>query len=85
MGIATSGSGDNLLYAATNTEIPSLAGATRRVVIRYSNGTLQVSIDGTLYLSQAVTVPPMAIVGWTAGTGGSTDRHLVRNVTFSYT
>ncbi len=84
LGVATSANGGNVDYLVTNTSIPVLRNSTRHVLIRYSSGTLQVSIDGTLYVSQAVTIPPLAFVGWTAGTGGLTDRHLVKNVTFSY-
>jgi hypothetical protein len=84
VGIATTAFGDSLVFLATNSSIPPLQNATRRVVIRYTNGTLNVFIDGTLYLSQAVSISPWALVGWTAGTGGLTNRHSVSNVTFSY-
>lgn len=84
VGIANSASGNYFNYAATSTAIPTLRNATRRVVIRYANGILEISLDGTVYLTQAVTIPPRALVGWTAGTGGLTNRHMVSNVTFSY-
>jgi hypothetical protein len=84
VGIATSASGDTFNYAATNTTIPLLDNSTRRVVLRYSGGVLQVSIDGVVYLTQTVSVAPLSYVGWTAATGGLTNRHRVTNVSFSY-
>jgi len=84
VGIATSATGDSLNYVATNTAVPILENSTRRVVIRYSAGVLQVSIDGVVYLTQPVTLAAQAYVGWTAATGGLTNRHAVSNVAFSY-
>jgi hypothetical protein len=82
MGIATGGNGDTLSYAATNATVPALHNATRHVVISYSGGVLHVTLDGTVVFNQTVTLPSSALVGWTAGTGGSTDRHLVTNAVF---
>ena len=56
IGIATGGQRRRHSYAATNTTIPALRNSTRHVVIRYSGGTLPVSVDGTLFLSQAVSI-----------------------------
>jgi hypothetical protein len=82
--IATAASGDNFTYAATSSAIPILQNSTRRVVLRYVGGVLQVSIDGVLYLTQPVLIAPNALLGWTAGTGGFSNRHLINNVTFAY-
>ena len=41
------------------------------------------SVDGTPRLDAAVTVPPTALLAFTAGTGGATDVHTVRGVSVS--
>ena len=43
---------------------------------------LTVAVDGTQVLSQAVTLPASAYVGFTAGDGSLTNRHAVSNVVF---
>ena len=82
MGITTSGLNDNMDYVVTTTSIPALRNATRHVVISYAGGVLTVTYAGTVVLSTPVTLPSNAYIGWTAGTGGNTDRHMVTNVTF---
>jgi hypothetical protein len=82
IGIATSGLGDDISYASTATSIPALRNTTRHVVLQYAGGVLSVTYAGAVVLSTPVTLPPNAYIGWTAGTGGSTDRHMVSNVTF---
>jgi hypothetical protein len=82
MGIATGAAGDNLNYLATNTTIPTLRNATRRVVITYNAGIMRVTLGGTEVFNRAVPLPSNALIGWTAGTGGLTNRHMITNVTF---
>jgi len=82
VGIATSANGDNISYAATSTAIGPLRGNTRRVIITYAGGVLQVSVAGVVVLNRSVVLPPNAFVGWTAGTGGLSNRHMITNVTF---
>ena len=72
----------DLFYSATNTTVPTLRNTTRQVVITYTAGVLRVTLAGTEVLNQAVTLPPFALVGWTASTGAITDRHMISNVTF---
>ncbi len=71
---------DAMHWLATSTAIPSLR-ATRHVKIEVLNGTITVWIEGTQVLSQAVTVPAQALLGFSGGSGGSTDNHQVSNVT----
>ena len=51
-------------------------------MINYNAGVLRVTLGGTEVFNQAVTLPPFALIGWTAATGGLTDRHMITNVTF---
>jgi hypothetical protein len=44
-----------------------------------------VAIDGTQVLSQAATLPASAYLGFSAGTGGLTNRHAVANVVVTST
>ena len=63
--------------------IPSLNDSTRRIDIALAANNVRVSIDGTQVLNANVTLPTNARLGFTAGTGGSNNRHAVSNVTFS--
>lgn len=85
VGIAngTNGGTDRLAWLATSTTIPNLRTAIRHVVVDVENGTIKVSIDGTQYLSQAVTLAPNVLLGFTGATGAVTDNHQVSNVVIS--
>jgi hypothetical protein len=83
VGIATSAIGDNLNYAGTNTTVPALRNTTHHIVVGYLGGVVIVTMDGTTVFTQSVPVPASALIGWTGGTGGQTDRHMVSNVSFS--
>jgi hypothetical protein len=50
------------------------------VTVVESGGHLTVSVDGILYIDQAITLPDSVLIGFTAGTGGLTNQHLVANV-----
>ncbi len=83
-GITDGSAGAGLLHwLATSTAIPALRTATRHVKIETLNGTVNVSVEGTKYLSTAVTLPEKVYVGFTGGTGGSNDIHKAANVTIS--
>jgi len=71
---------DNLTWAATSVGVPSLRTGMHHVAVAVVNGVLCVSIDNLPVLSTSVAVPPVVLVGFTAGTGGLTDRHLVSAV-----
>ena len=72
-----------LNWLATSTTIPALRTATRHVKVETLNGTVSVWVEGTKYLSTAVTLPAKVLVGFTGGTGGSNDIHKAANVTIS--
>ena len=40
-----------------------------------------VAVDGTQVLSQTVTLPTSAYLGFSGATGGLTDRHAIANLT----
>ena len=71
---------DAMHWLTTSTAVPSLR-ATRHVKVEVLNGTITVSIEGTQVLSQAVTLPSQALLGFSGGSGGLTDNHQVSNVT----
>ncbi len=84
VGITDGSAGAGLLHwLATSTAIPALRTATRHVKIETLNGTVNVWVEGTKYLSTAVTLPPKVLVGFTGGTGGANDVHKAANVTIS--
>jgi hypothetical protein len=86
VGVATSANGDVITYAATNTTVPPLKNATRHVVVTTGGGRVKVTIDGTQVLDAGgVTIPASAIVGFSAGTGGMTDRHAITNTNITMT
>lgn len=74
------GQPDQLTWAATSGSVPSLRSGTHRVQVRVTAGRLTVDLDGKRTLAAAVTLPPTVLIGFTAGTGGLTDRHTVSAV-----
>ena len=83
-GIADGSAGAGLLHwLATSTAIPALRTATRHIKIETLEGTVNVFVEGTKYLSTAVTLPSKVYVGFTGGTGGLNDIHKAANVTIS--
>jgi hypothetical protein len=49
-------------------------------LIEYNSGALTVSINGTQYLTGNYTSNMLGYMGFTASTGGSNDKHSIRNV-----
>ncbi len=76
-------SAGTLNWLATSTTIPALRTATRHIKVETLNGTVNVFVEGTRYLSTAVTLPAKVLVGFTGGTGGSNDIHKAANVAIS--
>jgi hypothetical protein len=77
------GSGQTELHwLATTSSVRSLLGPDQ-VTIVLDSGVLTVTIDGTQVMSQAVTVGPKVLVGFTGSTGSLTDIHSVSNVSIS--
>jgi len=85
VGIAngTNGAVDRLFWLATSSAIPNLRTATRHVVVDVNGGVMTVKLDGVQYLSQAVTLPPNVLLGFTGATGWVLDNHQVSNVVVS--
>ncbi len=71
---------NELHWLATANLTAPLQGATHHVKVTTAAGTMTVSIDGTSVLSQAVTLPPSAFLGFSAGTGGATNRHAISHL-----
>ena len=65
--------GGNLNFLRSN--------AYNTAVISYNYGVVTVSVNGTQYLSGTYNLNFAGYMGWTASTGGSNDRHSIRNAT----
>ena len=78
VGVATTGNG--LTYAQTSTAIGALRNATHHVDVTVTANHVTVLVDGAPTLDTNVTVAPNAYLGFTASTGGLTDRHTITNV-----
>ncbi len=70
-----------LHWLSTFTPASSLRTGTHKVKVSTAGGAIAVSLDGTKLGSVAVTLPASAYVGFSGGTGGSTDRHAVSGLT----
>jgi hypothetical protein len=76
-----SGSTDLLHWLATaNLSVP-LQNSVHRVRVHTGGGVVTVDVDGTQVLSQAVTLPEHAYLGFSAATGGLDNRHAVSQLT----
>lgn len=85
-GIATStagASGPPSSYLASTTSVPALRPGTHDWTVTVSGGVMTVTCDGVQILSQAVTLTPTVMVGFTAANGARDDTHIVRNVKVS--
>lgn len=76
-----SGTAPSAYFTATN--IPSLIGTHTWWVVFYQ-GVISVAMDGRIVLRGAVVIPSSVLPSFTAGTGASTDSHVVRDVFFEY-
>jgi gliding motility-associated-like protein len=65
--------GGNLNFLRSNTY--------NTAVISYNYGVVTVSVNGTQYLTGTYNLNFAGYMGWTASTGGSNDRHSIRNAT----
>jgi hypothetical protein len=79
--VATSTAGGQPAFVATSTSVPDLRSGTHAVMVSVAGSTITISVDGTQILGTPVpSLPPSAIVGFTAATGGSNDVHALTNV-----
>ena len=69
-----------LTFATTTTTVPLLRPGTNRVSVSVRAGTMTVAVGGRPVLAAPLTVPPQALVGFSAGTGSNTDAHTVSRV-----
>jgi hypothetical protein len=79
VGISTGATSGVLNFAATAALPGSLRSGTHVVTVFLRAGTLTVSIDGSVALTHAVSVPPTALVAFTGSTRDVTDLHIVRD------
>ncbi|MFF0473756.1 choice-of-anchor D domain-containing protein [Streptomyces sp. NPDC004284] len=85
VGVATGGSGTTLRYAATSSAVPALRTGSHVIdVSMTAAGRLVVLVDGTRIIDAAVTLPRNVLVGFSAATGGLTDRQVVTGVRIGY-
>jgi hypothetical protein len=67
---------DQLQWLSTATLATSLR-ATHTFTVNLNDGTLTVTMDGTVVLTATVVVGPRVLIGFTGGTGALTDPHAV--------
>lgn len=72
-----------LSWLQTASLLTPLQNTTRRVRVAISAGVVTVSLDGVPVLSRAVSLPSRVLLGFSAATGGLTNRHAVRNLSVS--
>lgn len=82
VGLVRGGRGERKLLAAS-TDIPDLRSGRHRVEVSVTGGRVSVLLDGVRVLDAAAALPAEVRLGFTASTGGLTDRHLVSGVTVS--
>jgi hypothetical protein len=73
------GAPGELHWLATNTSVVPLTGP-RTITVTLENGLLTVAIGGTQVLSQAVSVGPKVMIGFSGSSGTLTDLHSAANV-----
>ena len=80
----TSSTTPDLLHwlATANLALP-LQNATHRVKVVTTATTITVFVDSNQMLSQTVTLPTSAYIGFTAGTGGLNNRHAIAKLSVS--
>jgi hypothetical protein len=83
IGVATSGDANHLNYVATSGAIAPLRNATHHITVTLNGGALVVKLNGVVVVSTTVTVGPQVLLGFTAGTGGATNRHAIKNLVVS--
>ena len=76
----TLGAADALDYLSTSSNVGPLTSGTHDVDVNVYGGHLRVIVDGDLKIDQPINLPATVRPGFTAGTGGLTDQHIVRNV-----
>jgi hydroxymethylglutaryl-CoA reductase len=66
-----------LHWLATANLVAKLQNATHQIKVVTSGGLITISVDGTQVLSQAVTLPSTAFIGFSGGTGSNYNRQAI--------
>jgi hypothetical protein len=77
---AQAGAWQTLSWRAAAPLATPLQDTTRRVRVVVSGGTLTATVDGVTTISQQVTLGDRVLLGFTAATGGLTNRHAISNL-----
>lgn len=86
VGIATGNTGANrqsLSYLATAAAPTSLTAGTHTVDVTTTATSMTIILDGGTPLTATATIPRRALLAFTAGTGGQTDIHVVRDISIT--
>jgi MYXO-CTERM domain-containing protein len=75
-----SSDGQTLAWVKTTSTIPILRGVPHRAHVFVATGSLVIELDGGEVLRQAMTLPELLMVGFSAGAGAFGDRHAVSNI-----
>ena len=76
-----SGHTDMLHWLGTANLLTPLQNTTHKITVTTSSTAITVAVDGTQVLTQAVALPASAYLGFSAGTGGLTNRHAITHLT----
>lgn len=78
---ALAGAWQTLHWLQASSLLTPLQNTTRRVRVAVAAGVVTVTVDGAPVISRAVALPERVLIGFSAATGGLTNRHTVANVT----
>jgi hypothetical protein len=74
------GHADMLHWLGSANLLAPLQGATHHIAVTTSPTAIAVAVDGAQVLSQPVSLPASAYLGFSAGTGGYTNRHAIAHL-----
>ncbi len=77
---ALTGAWQTLNWVSTAQLLTPLQNTTRRVKVTITRTTVTAVVDGGVTVTKAMAVPERVLVGFSAATGGLTNRHAVKNV-----
>lgn len=81
---AKAGAWQTLNWLSAQSLLAPLQNTTRRVTVSITRSTITARMDGVTVV-ETVAVPGTVLLGFTAATGGLTNRHTIRNVTVTST
>ena len=77
---ALAGAWQTLGWGAASPLLTPVQDTTRRVKVTLTRTSITATIDGGLTITQPAALPERILLGFTAATGGLTNRHAIRNV-----